>query len=234
MASPVRTITESLVADDQELKALELEAMRLFTQGKNVRECGFYRNRTCKERACVICAERKSAVDAAKVKRAYARFRHAHLITLALPSEGLFVLGQTLVQLRNGLTIWFRRAAVGKVIRGAVGQIEPKLGNRRTVWACHAHLVVDSLVADPDFGEAGDVWDRLTSGRGSLLLPEGGSRVRSVEDAARYCTKRQDWCPDPGTMPLALHGHLLAGIKWRRRYVDWGTGKPAKEPRCRA
>jgi hypothetical protein len=235
MATPARTITQTLVVDNQEAKALELEAMRLFTKGKNVRECGQFGNRSCKDRACVSCAERVSSVNAAKATRALrTRFANAHFVTVALPSNGPFDLGVTLIELRSAIAIWCRRAAVRKVIRGAVGSIEPKLGNRQTMWSCHAHLLVDCLVPEPDFGQAGEAWVRLTDGRGRLLVPGRGSRVGSTDDAARYCTKRQDWCPDPRTMPMPAHQQLLRAIKGRRLFIQWGTGLPAKEPRCRA
>jgi hypothetical protein len=227
----VRTITSALEADEQELKAQELELMQLCTRGKHVRDCKQFGNRSCKDRACVSCEERKSADKAAKVKQALrARFRNAHLVTLAVNSKGPLDLARTLDCLGKWIRInWRWRAAVQKTVRGVVGQIEPKLSNRRLGWSPHAHLILDTYEPDLDLDALSAAWQSCTRDRGTLFVPPGGSLVGSVDDVARYITKRQDACPNPGAMSLPLHRQLLNAIKSRRLFIAWGTGLPPKE-----
>ena len=212
-------------ADDRDLRAAELMELEQHTRADRVRACGTFGNRRCGERLCPSCKKATASVNKDLALLAVARFPAPHFVTLTLPSRGPFRLGDAIGEFRARLVVWRRRAVIARVVRGGVGGVEPHLDRARVLWAVHAHLILDVVAQAIDWPVLGEEWARITSDRGLLLLPRGGSRVRSLVDAARYVTKPDDWCPDPGELPLRALEELAKGMRGKRVMVAWGTGR---------
>jgi hypothetical protein len=154
-------------------------------------------------------------------------------VTLTLPTRGQLALGAGLTAIRKELTRLLRRASVRRTIRACVGGIEPHLADGHGLWAVHAHLVVDSREADPDFSHMAKLWSTITARRGWFLIPEQGSRVRFLKRTVSYTRKPNDWCPAPGSLPHWALKELFRVTRFRQTGVRWTAPKASCNRRHR-
>lgn len=234
-----KRISEELEDAELEERARECEQLDQHPRAERIRSCGLYGGRRCHDRSCPSCARAKASKRGRLALFALGGFTHRLFVTLTLPSRGPFALGATLSDKRKFLLTWRRRSVVASAIAGGVGGIEPHLDRERVLWAVHSHLVLDSRVPELDFAPLAEQWDAITGGRGRLLIPNGGPEVRSPSRAAAYITKSDDSCPLPGAIPLRALSVLMgfapaeaverrdAGIRGKRLFIAWGTGRRA-------
>jgi len=206
-------------------RGAELEAMNYDVRAKRVRECGAVSRRVCKLPYCPSCGARKAARNADLAIVAAARFERPIFATLTRPTEGPFRLAAGLDHYRDALLRWRRSNPVARVVRGGVGGLEPHLDRARSLWAVHAHLLLD-VTASVDLDDLAERWGIATGDRGLFLISAKGADVESLTDSARYATKARDWCPPPGALPLTALNALFRAMRGRRVLIAWGTGRP--------
>jgi hypothetical protein len=102
------------------------------------------------------------------------------------------------------------------------GMIEPQLMVRQRQCNVHAHIVIDTPLADSAMAEH---WRSLTGGMGYLGPdPERDPCIArgNIPRVACYVAKRATWCPTPGELPLHDLGTLLHAVHGQQFRIDWG------------
>jgi hypothetical protein len=218
-------IERSPHSEDQEARALELEAFGDFKGAERVRSCGVrYADYTwtCKRRDCPSCAQHLAQHHSAIVNADIRVMRDPVVLILALLSppriSSTNALASSLQQWRLAFARLQRRRSMA-LVKACAGGLEVKLTADRRRWNVHAHLVLDAL--DLDVAAVSNDWKQLTQGHGAVVLHPTPDLVSSAAQSA-YATKAAGFCPPPGSLSLDELDELRAGLKGRRLLVRFG------------
>ena len=214
--------------DDQEQRAIELEALGNHNRADRVRKCGlrvaqWRRISRCKIRGwCPACDARLAAHYAWKMTAAIRRMVVPQVFLITVPVYTLEGLGDGIDRLQTAMGKLKQRKLM-KGIRGSVFFIEPNRGDAsgRAVWNVHAHLVLD--VVDFDVSAADAAWHGLTGGR---FLIHDHPAVKTPEGCGRYATKPDTWAPPPGKMAPRQLQVLADALHGVHALTTWGSARP--------
>jgi hypothetical protein len=202
--------------DEQEARALELEAIDMRRHARWVRACGKYGMR-CKVRLCPSCADLLCARHAGKVQQIMRAMTAPQLLRLNFYTRGVDDLARTLSEFRKALAKLRRHRCMRNVPLG-VGALEMHITERGNRWNAHVHLTVDA----PDGFDRREVrraWRGIAGARGDIDFDDD---VEEREALARYVTKRGGWCPEPGKYSFRQLEILQHALYGRQLVVEWG------------
>ena len=222
------TSPQWLIEDEQRARALELEAAGEHRRAIRVLQCAradANRLFACNDRLCPRCAAVKASHYRRRIDAVVREMKSTPVfLTFTLPVPLSWGPGRAAKLLRSALQK-LRRRVCSRCATSGCGVIEPKLSNDGSLWAVHAHLLLDAQGLDVSALETD--WRSLTDGRGRVRVARRGLHAVNTSAACRYITKTADWSPLPGAIPLSafillagrergLHGHQLL--------IAWGAG----------
>lgn len=191
------------IADPQELRALELEAIDDYRRARHVRHCRTRRNRfhPCNFRLCRSCARIKAARYAWTLVDDVRQMSLPSAFLFGIWSRGLADLGPTIDAFHAALAILRAPRAFRDLLPKVSGLIEASLAAHGHAFLVHGHLVADSCPDDEELSDMdqmfrGNVGGRVAFVRVHPALPDVDPR--NCVGLAKYATKWATWCPKPG------------------------------------
>jgi hypothetical protein len=215
--------------DPNAARAKELEMAGDLKRAKRVLSCEnpdptqpFWR---CRIRGCPRCSQRNEKRYRKKAAAGMRKMQHRLFVLVSLRSLSADV--QSLTSTIRAIGKRFERLKRRKcfrAVRGGVGGREVQLTHDGSGWNVHLHLVLDAAPEQFDADEVDRVWRTLTNSLGSVRIHQV-PEVKSIDLVASYVTKHSTWSPPPGRMNPNLLRDILDGIRGRRLFLSWGSGR---------